>query len=115
MISLSRTAAAWGTPSFETVVKQEISGLNPDQLPLQQALRHSSYLGDGDLGVVVLDAEGRDGSIFVKIGIMFTGVDAGSCCADDPTPLNEQAEYCQLALNIDTSTGEASVFLIEED
>ena len=113
MIRLFDSLAAWGTPEFEATLKHEVAALDPALLPLQAGLAHSSYVGCGEMGLVVLGAGERDGSLSVKIGVMYSGVDAGSCCADDPTPLNEQPEYCELRLDIDKATGNAVVCLVD--
>ena len=110
-MKLPRALAAWGTPDFERVIKEEIAGLDPSRLPLQEALAHSSRVGAGAMTVVLLGVTESHGRLHARTGVFFCGVDAGSCCADDPTPLNELTEYCELAFDIDRSTGDATVEL----
>lgn len=114
VINLSDTLAAWNSPQFEDVLKREISTLDPALLPLQKGLSHSSYVGNGKLGVVMLAARSSTSLVTVRAGLMYTGVDAGSCCADDPTPVIERAEYCEVQFDIDRATGAAVVTLVEE-
>ena len=38
MIKLDQSLQAWGTASFQEILKQEIANLGLDQLPLQQGL-----------------------------------------------------------------------------
>lgn len=96
MIKLTKSLAVWHTSEFVTVFKQEVAGLNPNQLPLQASLMYSSHVSDVQLEAVVLASEESDASICIKAGIFFSGLIAGCCCADDPTPASEQAEYCEL-------------------
>ncbi len=114
MIRLGDTLAAWNSPEFEDVLKREIAALDPALLPLQKGLARSSYVGDGKLGVVMLGAGSSTLLVTVRAGLMYTGVDAGSCCADDPTSVIEQAEYCEMQFDIDRASGEAVVTLMEE-
>ena len=48
----------------------------------------------------------------VKTGIFYAGIIAGSCCADDPTPISEQNEYCEIQFDINkvTADAEATIF-----
>jgi len=52
--------------------------------------------------------------IRVKAGIFYTGVIAGCSCADDPTPIDEQNEYCVVQFDIDRTTADATVTLLAE-
>jgi len=84
------------------------------QLPLQQGLTQSSYVSESNFTVVILNACDTVNNIYVKAGIFFAGVNAGSCCADDPTPLNEQTEYCEIQFVINKSTAEATIKLLQD-
>ena len=103
---------AWGTPAFDDVLKDAILRVDPSRLPLQDALVHSSRPGCGDIGVMVLNKEASTSAIHVKVGVFFTGVDAGSCCADDPSPLVERLEYCELLVDIRKDTAAVAVTLV---
>ena len=72
-------------------------------------------MGDGGREFVVLSKQETASAIQVKVGVFYSGVIAGSCCADDPTPLDEQPEYCELLLDIDKETGFAAVEALESD
>jgi hypothetical protein len=61
---------------------------------------------------VILQADETEEAIHVKIAIMFSGIVAGSCCADDPTPLCEQPEACELQLEIDKRTALTRITLL---
>ena len=114
MITLVRALEAWGTPEFEDSLKDEIERMDADLLPLQQGLSQSSYVGDGDIGVVILDVTETVDVIRAKTGIFYAGVIAGSCCADDPTPMNEQTEYCEVQFEINKQTGEAMAAILDD-
>lgn len=112
MIHLTKTVTAWGSPDFENILKMEIEQMKVDQLPLQQGLTVSSYALDHNLKAVIISASKNDSFIHVKAGIFYTGVIAGCNCADDPAPVDEQSEYCEIQFDIDISTAEASIILL---
>jgi hypothetical protein len=114
MIRLPDSLNAWGTPGFRDALKQEIEQLDAGLLPLQQGLSRSSYVTERPFQVMLLGADEAAGSIQVRAGIFYTGVIAGCSCADDPTPVDELNEYCEVLLVIDRQTAEATVSLSEE-
>lgn len=114
MIRLSKSLSAWGTPAFKDTVTQEIAQLNASELPLQQGLAVSSYVTDRPFQPMLINAT-EDGSLLrVKAGIFYTGVIAGCSCADDPTPVDEQTEYCVVQFAIDRATADTAVALLVE-
>jgi hypothetical protein len=62
---------------------------------------------------MVISANDADGFIRARAGIFFQGILSGCSCADDPTPVEEQSEYCELVFNIDKQTAQATVTLID--
>ncbi|BAN34393.1 hypothetical protein SCD_n00546 [Sulfuricella denitrificans skB26] len=114
MIRLTKSLTAWGTPDFKDVLKSEIEQLGADQLPLQQGLSTSSYALDDKLYVRVIHVSEEAGLIRTKVGIFYSGIIAGCSCADDPTPVEEQAEYCVVQLEINKITAETTVALLAE-
>jgi len=112
VIKLVKAQQAWCSPSFERVVKEELQRIDPGQLPLQQGLSQSSYVSDSKISVVILDVAERTDSLRVKAGVNYAGVIAGSCCSDDPTPMCELPEYCELLFDIDRNTAETRVTLV---
>lgn len=110
-VNLEKSLKAWQTPEFNTVLKAEVLALDHKSLPLQQGLSHSSYVSDSEISVVILNAEDTGESIRVKAGIFYGGIIAGSCCADDPTPVCEENEYCEVMLNIDKATASTGIEL----
>jgi hypothetical protein len=114
MIRLSKSLNAWGTPDFESILKAEIEQMGAEQLPLQQGLSTSSYALDDKLEVRIIGVAEEAGFIRAKIGIFYAGITPGCSCADDPTPVEEQAEYCVVQLNINKTTSETTVALLAE-
>jgi hypothetical protein len=111
MIHLSRTLAAWNALDFEVVFKDEVSQLEPDSLPLQAGLSRSSYVADDPLRLMLLDRSTNTDINTVKAGVFYSGIDAGSCCADDPSTICRQTEYCELLFMINRQTAETKILL----
>ena len=114
MINLTKASSAWGNEDFEDVLKREIVGLDARLLPLQAGLSQTSYVSDSEINVVVLGVNDVAASIQVKAGVFYGGIIAGSCCADDPTPVDEQTEYCEILFDIDKETGAATATLLPD-
>jgi hypothetical protein len=96
MTRLPESAAAWDTPEFEDVFRRELGSLGTAELPLQQ-------------GLTTGDAAG----IHARAGIFYSGIIAGCSCADDPTPVDEQSEYCEVQVDIDRKTADTVITLLE--
>ena len=111
---LKNTLAAWNTPEFEAIAKQEILGLNPDLLPLQQGLSHSNTANADSLSVRIISTAEQPEKLQIKAGLFYTGIIAGCSCSDDPTPNDEMNEYCEVRIDIDRQTGEATVTLVPD-
>jgi hypothetical protein len=104
---------AWDTPDFRTVLKQQVESLPPGQLPLQQGLTQSSYALDAPVTAVLVGSEAQPDRLRLRVGLFYQGIVAGCNCADDPTPVEPQNEYCEVWLEIDRATGEATLRLAE--
>ncbi|MCC6302197.1 MAG: hypothetical protein IT489_05290 [Gammaproteobacteria bacterium] len=113
-IQLTSALRAWGTPGFNDTLKHEVEGLDYAQLPLYQALSVGSHVLEGTLDAMVINASGAPGVIQAKVGIFYRSILTGCACADDPTPVNENNEYCVVRFDIDAATGEAEVQLLDE-
>jgi hypothetical protein len=109
-----KALSAWDTPGFRELVKQELEQLDAGSLPLQQGLSQGSHVSDKKYSVMILNVLERSSVIYVKAGVFFSGIVPGCSCADDPTPDNEYAEYCELLLEIDKATTETTVSLLPE-
>lgn len=114
MIRLNKALDAWGTPGFQDILKLEIEQLGAEQLPLQQGLSTGSYAVDNRLSAMILNVIEVDDAIHAKAGIFYTGIIAGCSCADDPTPVDENTEYCEVQLDINKITAETTVALLTE-
>jgi hypothetical protein len=112
MIKFINSLQAWTQPQFETTFKQDVRALAPGLLPLQAALAYSSHVSDSAIDPVVLATSETAAVIRVKTAIFYSGVIAGSCCADDPTPICDQPEYCELEFEIDKGTAEVNILLL---
>jgi hypothetical protein len=114
MIKLEKSLNAWGVPGFNDILKKEIENLDAQYLPLQQGLSHSSYATDNDFNVMIISVHEDDSFLHVKAGVFYSGVIAGCNCADDPTPVPEQSEYCEILLDISKTTAQAETTLLDE-
>jgi len=112
MFYLSLSLQAWNTTCFNDVFKKEVCSLNADALPLQQGLAHSSYANADNLSITILKIEHDAVKILVKAGLFYTGIIAGCNCADDPTSVDENNEYCEAVFSINKKTAETTVSLI---
>lgn len=113
MIKLEKTRLAFNSADFKEIAKAEISQINKELLPLQQGLSLSSYLGPSPINVIILNTTQDNNILKIKTGIFYTGIIAGCSCSDDPSPIDEQNEYCELMFNIDRNTAETVVHLLE--
>lgn len=114
MIRLTKALAAWGTPEFTATLKYELEHLPPDALPLQAGLSASSYVIDRGITAMVIDAREHAGRVRATVGIFYSGILGGCACADDPTPVNENSEYCVVQLDIDRTTAETVATVVNE-
>ncbi len=111
MVHLGKALSAWGTPAFESALKQEIAQLNADVLPLQQGLSTGTHVADAAVSVTVNSATEMGQVIRVRVGVFYKGIIAGCSCADDPTTGSESNEYCEVQLDINKLTAEAKIAL----
>jgi hypothetical protein len=112
-MDLTRAIESWGTPGFRDVLKKEIERLDTDAFPLQQALTQGNFLPDDKPTIVINGIDELEDIIVVRVGLFFSGIDTGSCCTDDPTPVQPHCEYCVIRLEIERVTGEGRVTLLE--
>lgn len=115
MFHLIKALKAWNTAAFASQLQQDIEQLDAQQLPLQQGLSNSSYALADPLQALLLNSRETAEAIHVKVALFYAGVIAGCNCADDPTPLDTQPEYCEVWIQIDKQTAAATVVLAGED
>jgi hypothetical protein len=109
MIRLPNSCDAWKTSRFNETLKCELQALDSASLPLQQNLTLSSCVSDEPFTVMVIQSQEESGFILAKIAVMYSGIEAGCNCADDPTPIDTHAEYCELMVSIDKNSTEATI------
>lgn len=114
MIRVIKSLYAWGTSDFKDALKKELEQLDPEQLPLQQGLSAGSHVQGDKFTVLILGVSEENDFIHARAGIFYTSIIAGCSCADDPTPVSELNEYCEVQLDIDKKTAEAKVTLLPE-
>jgi hypothetical protein len=113
--TLRRTLSAWNTDSFEETFKHEVEALDAGLLPLQQGLSGTSAVTDDPFKVMLIGATDAGECIRVKAGIFYKGILGGCSCADDPTPLEAQPEYCEMWFEIDKRSGATRAELVPEE
>ena len=114
MIRLTKALNAWGTPDFEGILEEEIATMDAEQFPLQQGLSTGSHVIGSKFNAMIIGVSEAAGFIRVKAGIFYSGIIAGCSCADDPTPVNEESEYCVVQLDINKQTAETTIALLAE-
>ena len=112
MIKFENSRNAWEQDDFDLICKHEIESLDKNLLPLQQGLQQTSHVGSSDISVVILNSSDNKDSILVKTSIFYSGTIAGSCCADDPTPIEEMPEHCELLFEINKTTAETKISVL---
>jgi hypothetical protein len=111
MIQLTKSLRAWGTGGFEAILKQEIAR-SVALLPLQQGLSTGNYVADTPATITIISVAETQDSIRVKAGIFYQGVIGGCSCTDDPTPVSDINEYCEVQLDIDKVTAATVAVLV---
>jgi hypothetical protein len=114
VIRLGKALNAWGTPGFDAILKQEIEQLDARWLPLQQGLSQGNCVSDNGFSAMILGVAEQAAVIRARAGIFYAGIIAGCSCADDPTPVDEISEYCELQFDIDKATADTTVTLLPQ-
>jgi len=113
MLGFPESLQAWGTAAFPATLKRELAA-QASELPLQQALCHASALAPEAITVILLDTRTDAAALHIKVGVFFAGILAGCSCADDPTPVEPQTEYCELMIDIDPANASATLTLLTD-
>jgi len=93
-------------------VSDELSALEPDDLPLQAALTPGARLEPGSLVFRVLATRDLGAAIGVKVGVLFSETLSGCVCGDDPT--QTQAGYCELEMQIERLGARGEIRLLAD-
>lgn len=113
VLKLPALLDAWNTDAFRSVLKAELEALGEDNLPLQQGLSQSSRVSDSGYKVMPISEQDEGDTIKARVGVMYQGIIAGCSCADDPTPVDEINEYCELLVTIDRESATTIFTLIQ--
>jgi len=113
MVRLSKSIKAWDLPEFEDILVKELSSLGMNYLPLQKGLSSSSVALDHALKLMLLGKQENGGHATIKMGAFYTGINSGCSCADDPTPIDEVNEYCEIIVSIDLKNGQFNIVLAD--
>jgi len=114
MIRLDKALNARGTADFSRILKQEIAQLGVAQLPLQQGLSTGNYVSDAPITVMLHSVAETENVLRVKAGIFYQGIIGGCSCTDDPTPISDINEYCEVQLDIDKGSAITVVVLVTD-
>lgn len=114
MLNLLTILTAWNTPDFKRVLNAVLQSLDKSQLPLQKGLALSNRVADTHISFMFLNAEETEHALLLTVLVFYDGLEAGDCCADDPTPVCEQPEQCTIRLTIHKPNGEAEIALVAE-
>lgn len=114
MFLLKQSLNAWGGSDFKRVIKNEIENLNTAHLPLQQGLSQGSYVCDSSFHVMLISVSEEHDYLHAKTGIFYSSIIAGCGCADDPSSVDELAEYCVLQFAINRKTAETTATFLRE-
>ena len=112
-MKLAKSVRAWGTPRFREVLKDEIKHLAMSEIPLARALQFGNFVADERPTVMINSIEDQGDHVAVRVGFFFAGINAGACCADDPTPVESHHEYCVVQMQVDLATGETQARLLD--
>jgi len=115
MTCLKRSLEAWGTEAFNRVFQAEVEALPAATLPLQAGLAHSSAVADEPFRLMVISTAEQPQALRIKAGVFYSGIIAGCNCADDPTPVDSQQEYCELEFLIEWATARTTIRLVAEE
>lgn len=111
MFQLPKSLHAWHSEIFKTVFTREVSQLSLDELPLQQALQLGSYATRDKLQVMINSMGEEQNHIVVNTGIFYSSIIAGCNCSDDPTPVDLNAEYCEMIFKINKSNADTIIHI----
>lgn len=109
MMTLPNTLASWGTERCKQTFIDEVMTKSVDDLRLQQALAVGSHALKDDLKIMINQTFEEPDQVIVRAGIFYSSIIAGCNCADDPSPVETQPEYCELEFVIDRVTAETLV------
>jgi hypothetical protein len=114
MINLSKSLPVWGSEHFSQTFINEVSQLSLEKLPLQQAMSVGNVASKHNLQILIHHKREELEHLLVHCGIFYSSLISGCNCADDPTPIDYNTEYCELEFKIDKSSGETLINIRDE-
>lgn len=115
MLKLTKSLSSWGTAEFRQSFINEVCGLSLEQIPLQQAMRVGNFASKHNLNIMINQQLEDSGFIYVHTGVFFSSLISGCSCADDPTPVDYNTEYCELLFKIDKKCGVTHILINDQD
>ncbi len=112
MLYFYKSLKAWNTDTFKSVFINEVNSLPVDALLLQSALQMGSYATRDNFQIMINALTENDTHLIITSGIFYSSLIAGCNCSDDPTPVDLNAEYCELQFTINKSNAETDITVI---
>lgn len=100
---LSRSLADWGSDCFAQSLLQELRALKPGELPLQS---EGGWIDYGEITLCINHQGSDEKYLSISAGIFFQETPGGGSCGFESDP---QQKYCEVLIEIDRKTGEASL------
>ncbi|MBC8210072.1 MAG: hypothetical protein H8E21_03320 [Gammaproteobacteria bacterium] len=112
MIQLNNSLQAVNSKDFQQIFSQEVLQLALDLLPLQQGLQFGSHALTDNIQIMVNTVRQQQDELIVTTGIFYSSIIAGCNCADDPTPVDLNNEYCEVEFSINRHNADTRISLI---
>lgn len=109
MIQLAHSLSSWGSKHFNRSFIDEVTQLPLQQLPLQQAMSVGNFASKHNLEILINQQHEDNEFIYIKCGIFFSSLISGCNCADDPTPIDYNTEYCEMLFKINKKCGDTHI------
>jgi len=112
MIQLKNSLQAFNSADFTRIFTHEVLQLAVDQLPLQQGLQFGSHAINDNIQIMVNSIREQQDELIITTGIFYSSIIAGCNCADDPTPVDLNNEYCEVEFSIQRNNAETRIRLL---
>jgi hypothetical protein len=94
-------------------MRRQIELMDATDLPLQEGLSTGNLAIPNLLGVIIINCLEDEYHLWVKAGLFYKSVISGCSCADDPTPVPENDEYCVVSFAIDKASAVTTISLLD--
>ena len=99
-------------PTLAECLQQVLRSLPPEALPLREACLHGGMIDASALTLSVLEVARTADGMEARLGVFFTERVGGCSCHDVPV---ETAAYAEIALAVQTTTGEFRLRYLGDD